>query len=56
MRGVVNAILFVLSGQGGWDRLPKDLPPKSTAHDYYTLWRSDRTLSRLREAICGDAP
>ncbi len=24
--------------------LPKDLPPESTVHDYFSLWRSDRTL------------
>jgi putative transposase len=56
MREVANAILYFLSGQGGWDRLPKDFPPKSTVYDYYAAWRSDRTLSRLWIAICEDAP
>src|SRR3712207_5187769 len=31
--------------------LPKDLPPKSTVHDYLTLWAWDGTLRRLHHAL-----
>jgi len=29
----------------------KDLPPKTTVYDYFSLWRSDRTLLRLHQAL-----
>ena len=32
-------------------RLPKDLPPKSTAHHYFMLWDWDGTLERIHEAL-----
>jgi hypothetical protein len=31
--------------------LPKDLPPRSTVHDYLTLWAWDGTLGRLHHAL-----
>src|SRR4051794_28639501 len=31
--------------------LPKDLPPRSTVHDYLTLWAWDGTLRRLHHAL-----
>ena len=30
--------------------LPKDLPPKSTVHDYLELWNWDGTLERIHHA------
>jgi transposase len=37
----LNAILYVLSTGCQWKALPKDLPPKSTAHHYFMLWDWD---------------
>ena len=34
-----------------WRALPKDLPPKSTVHDYLSLWAWDGTLKRLHHAL-----
>jgi transposase len=34
-----------------WQALPKDLPPKSTAHSYFTLWDWDGTLERIHHAL-----
>ena len=34
-----------------WKPLPKDLPPKSTAHDYLELWNWDGTLERIHHAL-----
>ncbi len=34
-----------------WKALPKDLPPKSTAHYYFMLWDWDRTLERIHHAL-----
>ena len=40
VREVLNAIFYVLSTGCQWQALPKDLPPKSTAHSYFMLWDS----------------
>src|ERR1700751_4194021 len=34
-----------------WRYLPKDLPPKSTVHDYLTRWNYDGTLARIHHAL-----
>ena len=36
VREVVNGVMYVLSTGCQWRYLPKDLPPKSTVHDYLT--------------------
>ena len=51
VREVLNGIFYVLSTGCQWDALPKDLPPKTTVYDYFSLWRSDRTLLRLHQAL-----
>ena len=34
-----------------WQALPRDLPPKSTAHYYFMLWDWDGTLERIHYAL-----
>jgi transposase len=51
VREVLNAVFYLLSTGCQWDALPKDLPPKSTVYDYFSLWRSDQTLLRLHQAL-----
>jgi transposase len=34
-----------------WKALPKDLPPKSTVHDYLELWNWDGTLERIHHTL-----
>jgi transposase len=51
LREVLNAIFYVLSSGCQWQALPKDLPPKSTAHDYFMLWEWDGTLERIHHAL-----
>src|SRR5256714_14396976 len=53
VREVLNAILYVLSTGCQWQALPKDLPPKSTAHHYFILWDWDGTLERIHHALYG---
>jgi transposase len=48
---VLNAIFYVLSTGCQWQALPKDLPPKSTAHSYFMLWDWDGTLERIHHAL-----
>src|SRR5436853_2491749 len=45
VREVLNAIFYVLSTGCQWQALPKDLPPKSTAHSYFG------TLERIHHAL-----
>ena len=55
IREVLNAILYVLGTGCQWRALPKDLPPKSTVHNYFTLWEWDGTLDRIHHhLICHD--
>lgn len=51
VREVLNAICYVLSTGCQWQALPKDLPPKSTAHSYFMLWEWDGTLERIHHAL-----
>jgi transposase len=51
VREVLNAIFYVLSTGCQWKALPKDMPPKSTAHYYFMLWDWDRTLERIHHAL-----
>jgi len=51
VREVLNAIFYVLWTGCQWKALPKDLPPRSTAWDYFDLWSWDGTLERVHEAL-----
>ena len=51
VREILNAILYVLSTGCQWQALPKDLPPKSTAHHYFGLWDWDGTLECIHHAL-----
>ena len=46
VREVLNGIFYVLWTGCQWKALPKDLPPKSTVHDYLQLWNWDGTLEQ----------
>ena len=50
-RELVNGIMYVLSIGRQWRYIPKDLPPKSTLHDYLDLWNYDGTLSKIHHAL-----
>ena len=51
VREVLNGIFYVLWTGCQWSALPKDLPPKSTAHHYFMLWDWDGTLDRIHHAL-----
>jgi transposase len=40
-------VFYVLMTGCQWRALPKDLPPKSTVHEYLGLWEWDGTLARI---------
>ena len=43
--------MYILSTGCQWRALPKDLPPRSTVHDYFDLWSWDGTLDRIHHAL-----
>ena len=51
VREVVNGIMYVLSTGCQWRYVPKDLPPKSTVHDYLDLWSYDGTLDHIHHTL-----
>ena len=50
-RELVNGIMYVLSTGCQWLYVPKDLPPKSTLHDYLTRWNYDGTLKKVHHTL-----
>lgn len=51
IREVLNGVFYVLMTGCQWRALPKDLPPKSTVHEYLGLWEWDGTLARIHHAL-----
>ncbi|MBN8891869.1 MAG: transposase [Rhodospirillales bacterium] len=51
LRDGLNAVLYVHSTGGQWQALPNDLPPKSTARGYRSLWDRDGTIERIHHAL-----
>ena len=51
VREVLNGIFYILATGCQWRALPKDLPPRSTVHEYLQLWDWDGTLARLHHAL-----
>ena len=50
-RAIVDGLMYILSTGCQRRALPKDLPPRSTVHDYFDLWSWDGTLDRLHHAL-----
>jgi transposase len=51
VREVVNGLMYILGTGCQWAAIPKDLPPRSTQHDYFARWDYDGTLSRLHHIL-----
>ncbi|TXN23967.1 IS5 family transposase [Methylobacterium sp. WL9] len=51
LRAVVNGLMYVLSTGCQWRAIPKDLPARSTVHDYLDLWDYDGTLDRIHHTL-----
>ena len=54
MREAVNGAMYILSTGCQWRFLPKDLPPRSTVHEYVLRWTYDGTLDRIHHALYTD--
>ena len=44
LRGVINAIFYLLQSGCQWDMLRKDLPPWQTVYGYFRDWITHRPL------------
>ena len=51
IREVVNGLMYILGSGCQWRDIPKDLPPKSTIHDYLDRWSYDGTLDSIHHAL-----
>jgi len=51
MRAVMDGLMYILGTGCQWAAIPKDLAPRSTVHDYFSLWTWDGTLARLHHAL-----
>ena len=51
VREVLIAIFYVLSTGCQWQAMPKDLPSKSTAWSYFSLWDWDGTIERIHHTL-----
>ena len=51
VRAVLNGIFHILATGCRGRAPPKDLPPRSTVHDYLTRWAWDGTLRRPHHAL-----
>ena len=51
VREVVNGLMYILGTGCQWAAIPKDLPARSTLHDYFVRWDQDGTLGRLHHAL-----
>ena len=55
IREVIN-VMYILSTGCQWRALPKDLPPRSTVHDYLGLWNWDILPQVPRESRARSQP
>lgn len=54
MRGVINAIFYVLQNGCAWANVPKDFPPKSTVYGYFQRFVRDGTWARIHDTLYGE--
>jgi len=43
--------MYILGTGCQWRDIPKDLPPRSTIHDYLDRWRYDGTLDNIHHTL-----
>jgi len=50
-RDLINGLMYVLSTGCQWRYVPKDLPPKSTLHEYFDRWNYDGTIDKIHHTL-----
>jgi transposase len=51
IREVLNGLMYLLGSGCQWRDIPKDLPPRSTIHDYFDRWDYDGTLEQIHHTL-----
>jgi transposase len=51
LRRVIDAVFYLLQSGCQWGLLPKDFPPKSTVHFYFTCFEEDGTWTRIHDTL-----
>ena len=51
IREIVNGLMYILGSGCQWRDIPKDLPPRSTVHDYFDRWSYDGTLDDIHHVL-----
>ncbi len=51
MRGVINAILYIVVGGCQWRMLPREYPNWKSVYHYFSRWRDDGTWQRIHDKI-----
>ena len=51
LRGVFDALRYVVKTGCQWDMLPHDLPAKSTVYDHFAQWKADGTWQGILDAL-----
>ena len=51
MRAAMDGVMYILSTGCQWRALPKDFPPRSTVHGYFTWWNRSGTIDRIHKAL-----
>src|ERR1700741_306739 len=51
LRGVVDAVFYLLRTGCQWRYLPKDFPPRSTVWRYFDEWRHNGTLDAIHDLL-----
>jgi putative transposase len=51
MRRVLNTIFYLNKAGCQWAMLPKDLAKRSTAYDYFSVWKADGTWQMLMDVV-----
>ena len=51
LRGVINAIMYLVRSGCSWRMLPRDFPPWGTAHYYFWKWRRCGVWKRMHDGL-----
>src|SRR3954451_11280198 len=51
LRGIMNAIFYVLRGGVAWRLLPNDLPPRTTVYRWFAQWRDTGLFETMNHLL-----